>query len=964
MTQLEFFTALANGAKWGVPATISRSGSANGGLPIDAYSIFKSKEDAVLYASQNKAAVEAAGMVNNAYIGQIVTVWESKTVGEETVDTVEVFYIDADKTLKPVGIVPTGDNKTIEVTTAGAISLLGAAGAANGTLPMIDDKTGKLVWKTLKDIGAGDGNDNTTYEFAFADQKIVITPKFNGQPIVENETQVKYELDLSTFVTGDELTEAIKDFVTTDTTYSVKDGEKILKLEGTEFSTVASLKYVPAVAANAEAGTEAVPAKIQLLGIDNALVSEIDATPFIKDGMLDDVSYDADSNTLTFTWNTEAGPKTDTVVLSDIIEPYTAGDGLDLEGNEFSVKIDASSEAFLSVGENGVKLAGVQDAITVAKGEAIADAEGKIATAKQEALSAVAENYYNKNQINEIIGAPGTPAEGEEGSEGYKPAVVGTGVYQHVYSKSEVTDLIADITGGESAADVKAELKEYKTTNDARVLGIEKEIWGTKEDGSVKDPNGDSRIDIIESKLNGIEAGAEVNIIESISINDGKPLTPDDNRNVKITIPTKLSDLTDDIAHVSNVIVKATQKDDQGNTVYESKLKADRAAGTNIITLDDSALQNAINAVNNNTVHSISVNNTPVDADAQHKVNITAATGSQNGTIAIAGQDVAVKGLDALAYKSKVGTTDVDPDLTAEINKGVTAKTNITDNTTTADGVLVWNRAIADAQGNNIVDTYATKETVNGIGIAASEAILRSPGGTLEYEGAKIVVNGKDVAIVSSTNSNVSIDYSGASDVYGIDGQITVSVDGYTKAETNAAIAALAGEGNTSTVKANADAIKTLIGNVEGDNAKSVRTIAAEEVATIVAGADAEYDTLKEIADFIINDISGAAGLTNTVNNHSALLNGIGGTDEPETVIEAIRAAAYVLPGATAETLGGIKSAKDVVDGATTTTALNKVYVDATTNVGEVKAVSTDILAQGTLELVLYGGNADGIANA
>lgn len=165
MTQLEFFTALANGAKWGVPATISRSGSANGGLPIDAYSIFDSKAKAEIYASQDKAAVEAAGMVNNAYIGQIITVWESKDVEvsegvTEKVDTVEVFYIDADKTLKPVGIVPTGDGATITVTAEGLIALKGFADAANGTVAM-KDETGAFVWKTLEEIGAGDGNTIT-----------------------------------------------------------------------------------------------------------------------------------------------------------------------------------------------------------------------------------------------------------------------------------------------------------------------------------------------------------------------------------------------------------------------------------------------------------------------------------------------------------------------------------------------------------------------------------------------------------------------------------------------------------------------------------------------------------------------------------------------------------------------------------------------------------------------------------
>ena len=42
--------------------------------------------------------------------------------------------------------------------------------------------------------------------------------------------------------------------------------------------------------------------------------------------------------------------------------------------------------------------------------------------------------------------------------------------------------------------------------------------------------------------------------------------------------------------------------------------------------------------------------------------------------------------------------------------------------------------------------------------------------------------------------------------------------------------------------------VNVLIGT---DNNKSVRAIAAEEVATIVAGADESYDTLKEISDWI-----------------------------------------------------------------------------------------------------------------
>lgn len=56
--------------------------------------------------------------------------------------------------------------------------------------------------------------------------------------------------------------------------------------------------------------------------------------------------------------------------------------------------------------------------------------------------------------------------------------------------------------------------------------------------------------------------------------------------------------------------------------------------------------------------------------------------------------------------------------------------------------------------------------------------------------------------------------------------------------------------------------VTTLIGD---DASKSVRTIAVEEVAKVVADAPENFDTLKEIADWIQNDTTGAAALANQV---------------------------------------------------------------------------------------------------
>lgn len=61
------------------------------------------------------------------------------------------------------------------------------------------------------------------------------------------------------------------------------------------------------------------------------------------------------------------------------------------------------------------------------------------------------------------------------------------------------------------------------------------------------------------------------------------------------------------------------------------------------------------------------------------------------------------------------------------------------------------------------------------------------------------------------------------------------------------------------------DRITILVGTESGDDTKSVRTIAADEVAKIVANAPASFDTLKEIADWIQNDTTGAASMANDI---------------------------------------------------------------------------------------------------
>ena len=59
------------------------------------------------------------------------------------------------------------------------------------------------------------------------------------------------------------------------------------------------------------------------------------------------------------------------------------------------------------------------------------------------------------------------------------------------------------------------------------------------------------------------------------------------------------------------------------------------------------------------------------------------------------------------------------------------------------------------------------------------------------------------------------------------------------------------------------NALDTRVTSVE----EGVRPIVTEEIAKVVASADTSYDTLKEIADWILNDTTGAASMANDISD-------------------------------------------------------------------------------------------------
>lgn len=82
-----------------------------------------------------------------------------------------------------------------------------------------------------------------------------------------------------------------------------------------------------------------------------------------KDRFLKQAYYDPQKKSLIFIFVTEDGEQTVPVDISDLVDTYTAGNGLSLANNKFSITIDSTSDSYLTVGANGIKLSGVAAAI-------------------------------------------------------------------------------------------------------------------------------------------------------------------------------------------------------------------------------------------------------------------------------------------------------------------------------------------------------------------------------------------------------------------------------------------------------------------------------------------------------------------------------------------------------------------------------------------------------------------------
>ena len=133
---------------------------------------------------------------------------------------------------------------------------------------------------------------------------------------------------------------------------------------------------------------------LKLIGKGGAEIATVPAADFVKDGMLENVELKVataedpiegktSGTFLVFTFNIDAGSKVINLDVTSLIDVYTAGNGISVTGKVIAAKLDASTEAFLTVGADGIKLSGVQDAI-----DAAVEAEETARTGADEVLQA------------------------------------------------------------------------------------------------------------------------------------------------------------------------------------------------------------------------------------------------------------------------------------------------------------------------------------------------------------------------------------------------------------------------------------------------------------------------------------------------------------------------------------------------------------------------------------------------
>lgn len=219
-------------------------------------------------------------------------------------------------------------------------------------------------------------------------------------------------------------------------------------------------------------------------------------------------------------------------------------------------------------------------------------------------------------------------------------------------------------------------------------------------------------LDNAVQKLSGIDAGADVNVIETIKVNDSA-LTPDSNKAVNITVPTKVGDLTND----SGFITKAV------NDLTNYYKKSETYTKTEVDNLVDVIPKFSIAVVNALPTENISNTTIYLVQSGSNTSNLYTEYIYVNSAWEILGaQEVDLSGY---VRKSDIATQSADGLMSKEDKQ---ALDTIADDY--VKSITVNGRVITITYGDNGTDTITTQDTTYGIATANAAGLVKSQTGT------------------------------------------------------------------------------------------------------------------------------------------------------------------------------------------------------------------------------------------
>ena len=249
-------------------------------------------------------------------------------------------------------------------------------------LERYDQRIKEYIQQQKSPISGGDSSITVIQD----DNGTKIKVNIDNQTIVTNR-QGQLSAALTQYVGEDSITVSDLDPVLNEKTISllIKNGDKILSQNGNGLTATIKVKALTAEEINALDDSINIKEAYKLVG--NSDIIDSDIIKIYKDNSLLSVkvlhaerdkkpTYDPATKTWTdidtptennlalcFAYQLVDGVDVQCIALSDFLQDLTFANGVIKNGQTVEGVVDQTSESFLTVGENGFKVSGIQDAI-------------------------------------------------------------------------------------------------------------------------------------------------------------------------------------------------------------------------------------------------------------------------------------------------------------------------------------------------------------------------------------------------------------------------------------------------------------------------------------------------------------------------------------------------------------------------------------------------------------------------